>query len=153
MILLEDVCLEETHDTTDKECTLVSFTLKYGWNRHYHSIILSLNILNVYQVCADIILYVITGVALRGDLHQGVHLVIHQEGLFAARSNEVYQLKNEKYEDIIGWDTDNKTIAIKDCEKITEEILPVCFKQKTLKSFIRQVVRMLCSSTCIIFGR
>ena len=39
----------------------------------------------------------------------------------------------------MGWDTDNHTIVIKDTEKLINDVLPVVFKQNTLKSFIRQV--------------
>lgn len=39
----------------------------------------------------------------------------------------------------MGWDSDNHTIVIKDTEKLIDDVLPVVFKQNTLKSFIRQV--------------
>jgi hypothetical protein len=39
----------------------------------------------------------------------------------------------------MSWDFDNHTIVIKNTKKLIEDVLPVVFKQNTLKSFIRQV--------------
>lgn len=39
----------------------------------------------------------------------------------------------------MSWDSDNLTIVIKDTRKLINDVLPVVFKQNTLKSFIRQV--------------
>lgn len=47
--------------------------------------------------------------------------------------------KDSAYNECVCWETDDKTIVIKDTERLVRSVLPVIFKQKTLKSFIRQV--------------
>ena len=55
---------------------------------------------------------------------------------------ESFPTQNTKFQDAICWDSDGQTILIKDTSKLANEVLPVVFKQRTLKSFIRQVQRV-----------
>lgn len=47
--------------------------------------------------------------------------------------------QNPQFHESVCWDADDRTMVIRDPEKLLVEVLGVVFKQKTLKSFIRQV--------------
>lgn len=62
-----------------------------------------------------------------------------------------FNSKNQKYSDIICWTKSGEGFVVKKVKEFAENILPTHFRHSNYTSFVRQVILVLFSWTCMIF--